>query len=177
MGRKDRRKTISIKLHPVHDRDLISWWDGLPKGSNKSEPADDSRQSIGKRILRLYADLPIPLRTEKVTPDHINQLWDQLEYLQNAMGNAGVSNDARVLEDRIYQDLNALAGQIDQLFKMVSGGATVISDLPQNNYVPQDDGAPTELVIRPESPTPVADERLTEEKMAKRQKKLGKSSW
>lgn len=77
---KDKRVTISIKLNPDRDKDLITWWQGLARGQSAVR---GGKNQIALALLRevLFGEVVTPPQQENLIDEnnHLRQIIDQHE--------------------------------------------------------------------------------------------------
>lgn len=165
----DRRRTITVKLTPGKDDDLIRWWKKLEKGDHTTP--NGGKQEVAKRTLRLGIGLPQPQSEAPAihitAQEAIEKLRDELYAdLDRALSNMPTAADdaherIQQLEQYIYGQLNEAAQHINDLYNRV--------DELMRRPVQPSEAAPLPPV---EPASQVTDERLNE-----RTKRLKKTTW
>lgn len=175
----DQRETITIKLTPGKDDDLIQWWQSLPKGDHKT----DGRQGVVKSTLRAGLQYPIPepqrekieaiqheldqrrewdaYRDEQITV--LLQRLNEVENTPNAPNNGISTHQIEAMQREMYQEWETLTRQL-------------VDSLPATVQQIVEEALNTPPTHR--TPPPVqAVNQIDQQTAAEREARLKKASW
>lgn len=190
---KDNRVTLTVKLHPVKDADLIQWLENLPMGDHTS--IDTGRNFALKHLLRSALGLPIPTPTA----DAIQTL-----YTQTSAAFETVSAEL----DSQRQRAADLQAELERIAAVTANLPTIVKKLaPAAPTAPAVDTAEIEAIkqqiaalmtwanevhgmihngtvqqsadVQPVAtePAPAVEDGLTEEELGQRKRRLKRAQW
>jgi len=183
---KDKRVTLTIKLLPDADSDIIKWWSSLPLGSNKNTTG--SRNTYAKTVLR-YAikeeDHIRELEAEKVElasqlqleQTRVHDLQGDIDLLRRQATKAYDQQDRDIKELRtILSRLPIIAEKAVQQFVPTQSDAGRLDDIQQqlNGLMERiEEVAKT----RGTAEKPTKKRTLSEEELADRDHRMQKTNW
>lgn len=164
---KDKRVTVTIKLTPGRDDDLIIWWRNLQKGTYHER---SGKQEALKKFLRLGLDMPEP--EQGLTEEEKNRLA-QLESLVETLlnqpaGTSSVVDDKKFLEwadwtEKALNNLDARLKRKDQLEQEVKRLSDRVEQLLRSGLT-----GTFEQTER---------EQVTDKQLERRRQRLEKTDW
>lgn len=184
MSSKDKRETITVKLTPGKDDDLINWWNRLPKGTNL--PGENTRQNILKTMLRTALDLPIPPADadalDRLTAEFAAALDEERERRaaleQELQRQKTITANLPALVKQIASSStpaaldDARVTELEQRIDSIMTWANGVHALLQNGAV----AAASSSTVADE-PAPVVEDGLTDAEQQQRARKLKKAQW
>lgn len=173
-----KRRTVTIKLHPKNDADLVAWWDALERGTFEES---SGRQRTAKATMRaalgfvlppesdeaavLRAELETAYKTIDALTRRIDHQHDRLEQLTAAVSNiprligaVKTSGSTPADDTRLKELERQLAWAVDTLNWFIEHGAPAAADSPD-----------------PDEPTSTA--QLSDDELREREDRLNKADW
>lgn len=152
MAKRDTRFTVTIKLRPGKDDDIIAWWSQQQKGDH----ATPGRQDAAKDALRAGIGLPPP-------PPPPNPLEGLIEQVQAVIAESTPSTDPEQVQRLIDQRVAQWQQRIEN--DLAAYIARVVSEQVQG------------IASAPPPPPVEPAPQVSEEQLERRANKLKKTTW